>query len=75
MIYTDRRDWLLASVRDSRNAWDDGTDEPEYFGLANTEHQFRKALCEYVFPKVRKLTARDIQNAMAEELAQLTGEK
>lgn len=71
MIYTERREFLLASVRDKRQPWDDGRDEPEYFGLANTENQFRKALCEYLFPSIRKYTARDIQQAMADELASM----
>jgi len=72
VIYTDRRAWLLACVRDKRQPWDDGTDEPEYFGLANTEHQFRKALCEVAFPNAKKRTGREIQQLMAEELEQLS---
>ena len=75
MIYTDRREFLLASVRDKRHAFVVSHEEDFIYGLAATEFQFRKALCEYLFPVVIKMSARDIQNAMAEELAQLTGEK
>jgi hypothetical protein len=73
VIYTDRREFLLASVRDKRHAFVVTHDLDPIYGLAASEYQFRKALCEYLFPKVLKMSARDIQNAMAEELAQLAG--
>jgi hypothetical protein len=68
MIYTDRREFLIASVSDGRTAWDDGRKEPEFFGLAKTEHQFRQALCEAMFPTVRKLSRQQMQAMMADEL-------
>lgn len=68
MIYTDRREFLIASVSDGRQAWDDGKAEPEFYGLAKTEHQFREALCEAAFPTVRKLTRQQMQAMMADEL-------
>lgn len=74
-IYTDRLKWLIAKTSDSRHAWDDGAETPKYFGLANTEHQFRQALCLAEHPDVRKLSARDIQEAIAEELAALGASK
>jgi hypothetical protein len=68
MIYTDRREFLIASVSDGRAAWDDGSAEPEFFGLAKTEHQFRQALCEAKYPTVRKLSKQQMQALMADEL-------
>ena len=74
-IYTDRREFLLASVASQLSRWDDGTDDPKYFGLAKTEHQFKQALCDFVFPTVRKMSASDIQQAMADELASMGAAK
>ena len=81
-IYTDRREWLLASVRDKRDAFEavvavtdpnneEQAIEQSYYGLATTEHQFRLAASRAAFVVLRKMTARDIQQAMAEELASM----
>lgn len=85
-IYTDRLEWLIAKAKDKRSAWmahvtydheiaDMGGGYVTLYGLANTEHQFRLALLAHLAPSTRKLTAREIQEAMAEELAALGGSK
>ena len=79
-IYTDRLQCLIAKASDSRDCYEA---EVEYvfvnsahmvtlYGLANTEHQFKLALTTHFAPRIRKLTARDIQQAMAEELTALS---
>lgn len=84
-IYTDRLKWLLAKGQDKRNAYEaecslsaENGDKLEcntitLYGLANTEHQFLLGIVSHLFPNVRKKTAREIQQAMAEELATLAG--
>lgn len=80
-IYTDRREWLLASVRDKRDAFSafiqfgDPDETVLLYGLANTEHQFRQALVAHFAPEIHKMTARDIQQAMADELASMGAAK
>lgn len=73
-IYTDRREFLLAAVRDKRDAFVGSIqvgEDPEnivcHYGLARTEHQFRLALCDHLFPAVVKLSNREVQKQMADE--------
>ena len=84
-IYTDRRESRLASVRDKRDAFEALIEIPDpnhegevinksYYGLASTEHRFGQALLEHMC-EIRRLTARDIQAAMAEELASMSLDK
>lgn len=72
-IYDSRRECLIASVGDTRRVFVATSIEPAriqdwtHWGLATTEHEFRKALSEKLWA-VSRLTRNDLQTAMAEEL-------
>ena len=74
IIFDSRRACLIASVGDSKRRvfaaahnQEAFADCPVRWGLATTEHEFRKALSEHTW-KVSRLTRDDLQAAMAEEL-------
>lgn len=69
MIYALRREFLIASASDGRPRWEAKHGDETWYGLAKTEHQFKQALCELVFPEVEKLSRDRMQRLMADELA------
>jgi hypothetical protein len=71
MIYSERRDFLIATTSDQRNRYEAKHSDDVWYGLASTEHQFRQALCDLVFPSVEKLSKQKLQEMMADELKTL----
>lgn len=74
MIYSERREFLIASASDQRNRFQAKDGDHVWYGLAATEHQFRKALCDTVFPEVAKLSRQQMQGMMADELKTMGAE-
>ena len=73
-IYDTRRECLIASVGDKRRVFSAsdttavaGDRCNVWWGLAITEHEFRKALSEHLWT-VTRLTQTDLRDAMADEL-------
>ncbi len=64
-----RREFLIEAMKhpESQRFVDDPKD-PYVFGIARTEYQFKRALCDYGYPRVAKLSREDMQALMAEEL-------
>lgn len=62
VVFKDRQAFLLASIRDPRRAFRVG----EYYGLAKSEIEFRKALCATAFPTVERINRSDLQSWIAE---------
>jgi hypothetical protein len=64
-----RREFLIEAMLhpESERFVDDPAD-PFVFGIAKTEFQFKRALCDYGYPNVKKLSRDDMQRLMAEEL-------
>ncbi len=76
-IFTDRREFLLATTGDKRKAWKAKLFNPSgdtiglYYGLANTEHQFHQAVVHKACVSTR-LTRDELHAEMREELAKGT---
>lgn len=64
-----RREFLIEAMKhpESQRFVDDPKD-PYVFGIARTEYQFKRALCDYGYPRAAKLSREDMQALMAEEL-------
>lgn len=69
MIYSDRRQFLIASASSGGHRFQAKHGDDTWYGLAATENQFRKALCEVVFPDITKLSRDSMTRLMADELA------
>lgn len=71
MLYSkeQRREFLIEAMKhpDSHRFVDDPKD-PFVFGIAKTEFQFKRALCDYGYPNVAKLSRGDMQRLMTDEL-------
>lgn len=72
MIYTDRREFLIATASTTKKRFQAKHGNDVWYGIAATEHQFRKALCDVVFPVAERLSRDTMQRLMAEELKEST---
>lgn len=80
-VFTDRREFLLATTGDKRKAWKtsvsiaDESKQTVYeeivYGLANTQKQYHAVLADAFF-ETKKLTREELHAEMRAELAKAT---
>lgn len=71
MLYTrdQRREFLIeATLHPESSRWVDDPADPFVFGIAKTAFQFKRALCDFGYPNVKRLSRDDMQRLMADEL-------
>ena len=74
LIYTDRREFLLASTSDTRDRFRMKLGDHEYFGFASTPLQFFRAVTDLVLLGPKKLSRDELHSMMADELKAMEAE-